>query len=104
MAFLQIHRPDLADHALRWWIDSYEIGMREPRGRRLARKNGRSFPDRPTRPWQPVPAPLGGDLLHHLLGHPELRTPFSLGLGRPPVGGVDAELAAEAGFGEAKSR
>ena len=55
-------------------------------------------PGQCARAGQLVAAPLGRDLRHDLLGHPQLVAPFALDLRRLLVGGVHSELAAEARF------
>jgi len=54
------------------------------------------FPDRlpPTRQAQLLP--LLADGLHHLGVHGDLLAPFAVGFGRPLVGGVQADLGAQA--------
>src|SRR5690606_17719563 len=54
-----------------------------------------ALPDRPAAAGQAVFVPAARDALDDLVRHADLPPPFAPGLGRPFVGGVEADLAAE---------
>src|SRR6188508_1540804 len=73
-------------------------GNPRPYERWRDRSASRSLPNRLSRARQAEARPLLRHRGDDLVGHADLGAPVALGLGRPFVGGVEADLRAEAGL------
>src|SRR6266542_7131766 len=71
------------------WIDSHCLIV----------KIDSLFPDRLAAAGQPKARPSAGDLLDHRLAHPDRPAPGAARLRRQFIGRIEADLAAEPGFG-----